>query len=94
MIPAFVYYLIPTFVILISVRKYRESKWGKCKNNVKLANKIAIVTGANSGIGYQISKELCRRGALVVMACRNKQSALKAIAKIENELGKSNLVMN
>lgn len=94
MIPPILYYLVPTVVILISIRKYRESKWGKCKNNIKLTNKIAIVTGANSGIGYEISKELCKRGAVVIMACRNKESALESIAKIKRELGStSNLVI-
>ncbi|KRT81676.1 dehydrogenase, partial [Oryctes borbonicus] len=92
MFPTIIYYLVPTLVILISVRKYRESKWGKCKNKVKLTDKIAIVTGANSGIGYEISKELCRRGALVIMACRNKQSALIAIHEIEKELNAKNLL--
>ncbi|KAI4471453.1 phosphatidylinositol-glycan biosynthesis class f protein-related [Holotrichia oblita] len=92
MIPTIVYYLVPTIVILITVRKYRESKWGKCKNNVKLTGKIVIVTGANSGIGYEISKELCKRGALVVMACRDKQKALTAIHKIQQELSTKNLV--
>lgn len=92
MIPTIVYYLVPTIVILISVRKYRESKWGKCKNNVKLTGKTVIVTGANSGIGYEISKELCKRGALVVMACRDKQKALRAINKIQRELSTKNLV--
>src|SRR5688500_24345 len=30
-----------------------------------------VVTGANSGLGFHTSLELARRGARVVMACRN-----------------------
>ncbi|KAJ8954077.1 hypothetical protein NQ318_004382 [Aromia moschata] len=71
-------YLLPTILILVLVRKYRESKWGKCKNKVKLDGKIAIVTGANSGIGFEIAKELAFRNAQVILACRNLEKAREA----------------
>jgi NAD(P)-dependent dehydrogenase (short-subunit alcohol dehydrogenase family) len=35
------------------------------------AGKTAVVTGANSGLGLVIARELARAGASVVMACRN-----------------------
>ena len=44
--------------------------------------KIAIVTGANSGIGYQTTLGLVKRDVEVVMACRNRQKAEEARAKI------------
>jgi len=40
-----------------------------------LTGKIAIVTGANSGLGYETSLALAQKGAHVVMACRNPQKA-------------------
>lgn len=36
-----------------------------------LGGKTAIVTGANSGLGFEISKVLAKHGAHVVMACRD-----------------------
>ena len=36
-----------------------------------LNGKTAVVTGANSGLGFQTSLELARKGAHVVLACRN-----------------------
>jgi NAD(P)-dependent dehydrogenase (short-subunit alcohol dehydrogenase family) len=44
--------------------------------------KVAIVTGANSGIGYEVSLGLIKKGFEVVMACRNIQKAQEAKAKI------------
>lgn len=39
--------------------------------NVDLTGKIAIVTGANSGLGKYVTTELFRRGATVHMLCRD-----------------------
>jgi len=40
-----------------------------------MSQKNAVVTGANAGLGYQITLALARRGMRVVMACRNMQKA-------------------
>lgn len=93
MIPNFVYYVAPTIIVLIGVRKYRASKWGKCKNQKRLDGKLAIVTGANCGLGYEIAKELYNRGADVILACRNVKAGEVAIAKMKNNIkNKSNAV--
>ncbi|PWR75443.1 SDR family oxidoreductase [Methanospirillum stamsii] len=45
-------------------------------------DKICIVTGANSGIGYAVSEELLKRGAVVYMAGRNPGKLTDAAGKL------------
>jgi NAD(P)-dependent dehydrogenase (short-subunit alcohol dehydrogenase family) len=44
---------------------------------MKLKNKIAIVTGGNSGIGLATAKELKQLGAHVVIIGRNAEAVAK-----------------
>jgi NAD(P)-dependent dehydrogenase (short-subunit alcohol dehydrogenase family) len=44
--------------------------------------RFAIVTGANSGIGYQAARYLSRAGAAVILACRSREKGEAASAKI------------
>ncbi|HEX5938890.1 MAG TPA: oxidoreductase [Dehalococcoidia bacterium] len=45
--------------------------------------RVAIVTGANSGLGLITARELARAGAKVVMACRDVTKGQAAVAEIE-----------
>ncbi|AKB53399.1 MULTISPECIES: SDR family NAD(P)-dependent oxidoreductase [Methanosarcina] len=49
-------------------------------NDEYFKDKYCLVTGANSGIGYAISEELLKKGAIVFMAGRNAES-LESAAK-------------
>ena len=49
-----------------------------------LSGKRMIITGGNSGIGYEAAKILAARNADVVIACRNEAKGKQALAKLVN----------
>eukprot|EP00475_Leptophrys_vorax_P010527 TRINITY_DN1709_c0_g1_i1.p1 TRINITY_DN1709_c0_g1~~TRINITY_DN1709_c0_g1_i1.p1 ORF type:complete len:381 (+),score=116.63 TRINITY_DN1709_c0_g1_i1:1358-2500(+) len=52
---------------------------GQCDYFPDLTGKVAIVTGANAGIGRDTVVELLKMGATVVMGCRSKAKAQEAV---------------
>lgn len=53
--------------------------------------RIAVVTGANSGLGFEASRELARKGATVVMAVRNMDKGQAAADRITAEIPAADL---
>lgn len=47
-----------------------------------LTGRIALVTGANSGVGFHTTVELARHGARILMACRNPDRAADALERL------------
>ncbi|QRW02360.1 short chain dehydrogenase [Ceratobasidium sp. AG-Ba] len=60
---------------------------------VDLGGKIAIVTGANSGIGYECARALASMGARVVLACRSEAKGEEARKKLEADTGSNTIEM-
>ncbi|MDX2676928.1 oxidoreductase [Streptomyces soliscabiei] len=46
----------------------------------------AVVTGANSGLGYVTARELARKGARVVLGCRSEARGRDAVARLGGEV--------
>lgn len=61
--------------------------WGRYNGDVQLTGKIAIITGSNTGIGRETALDFVRRGAVVIMACRNVEKGESAAEYVRVETG-------
>ncbi|PTU32943.1 oxidoreductase [Stenotrophobium rhamnosiphilum] len=52
----------------------------------RLDGKLALVTGANRGLGLEISAALAAAGARVVMACRDSEKAAAGVAEVQRRV--------
>ncbi|MFJ8330793.1 oxidoreductase [Streptomyces sp. NPDC094437] len=48
--------------------------------------RTAVVTGANSGLGYVTARELARKGAHVILACRDETRGNDAVGRLRDEV--------
>ncbi|KAJ7587945.1 NAD(P)-binding protein [Mycena floridula] len=58
-----------------------------------LTGKVVIVTGGNSGLGKETVKGLLEHNAKVYIACRNRQTAEKAIEELKKNTGNEALYL-
>lgn len=60
---------------------------GERRSELLMIGKICVVTGANSGIGRITALGLAKKGATVVMVCRNRERGEEALNKTKEETG-------
>ncbi|XP_007940499.1 retinol dehydrogenase 11 [Orycteropus afer afer] len=73
------------YIAAPQIRKMLSS--GVCTSTVQLPGKVAVVTGANTGIGKETATELAQRGARVYLACRDVQKAELVAREIQTKTG-------
>ncbi len=61
--------------------------------SISLHNKVALITGASSGLGARFAKVLAAQGAKVVLASRRVERLKELRAEIEAEGGQAHVVM-
>ncbi|CAF3770073.1 unnamed protein product [Adineta steineri] len=74
------------FVLLLSLF-YASKKlyWSgtRCPSKDRMDDKIVVITGSNTGIGKYTAIELAKRGAHIILACRNQERAEAAKKEIQ-----------
>jgi len=56
-----------------------------------LSGKTCVVTGANTGIGKEVARNLARMGASVVLACRSEKRGRRAVQELARDTGNNKL---
>lgn len=87
------YLILPVILFIGLLRKCRERTWGRCKSKNSLQGIVFIVTGANSGIGKETVKELAKKRATIIMACRDLQNARHVVTEIRNQISTGELIL-
>ena len=67
-----------------------NEKW-TTQNIPDMQGKTILVTGANSGIGYETARTLAAKNATIIMACRSLDKGQAALEKIQAETPQADL---
>ncbi|KAK4875262.1 hypothetical protein RN001_011684 [Aquatica leii] len=86
-----------TFILIILLillfKFYLNFTVGWDRSPTCLVGKTALVTGANTGIGFYTAQDFAKRGARVILACRDLSKAEEAKSKIIEATGNPNVVV-
>ena len=68
-------------VLLYLLKKYFEG--GVNTHNPDLSDKVIIITGSNTGIGYQTALKLAQLKGTIILACRDQKRGQDAESSLK-----------
>jgi retinol dehydrogenase-12 len=81
-LPFWVKIALLVLLVLAGLKARLVLTMGVCRSRNKLTGKTVIITGGNSGIGKETAIDLAKRGARVILACRDLKRADDARGKV------------
>ncbi|XP_036374681.1 retinol dehydrogenase 12-like [Megalops cyprinoides] len=66
---------------------------GPWSSTARLDGKTVLITGSNTGIGKETARDLAKRGARIIMACRDLGKAEAAQKELIEDSGNQNIVV-
>ncbi|KAH7940430.1 hypothetical protein HPB49_000204 [Dermacentor silvarum] len=71
--------------LLLALFAYNRLSTRLCRCKTDMSGRTVVITGANTGIGYETARELALRGARLVLGCRNEERARRAVEQLAAE---------
>ncbi|XP_069174335.1 retinol dehydrogenase 11 isoform X1 [Procambarus clarkii] len=81
------YWAAGVALVVLAIRIIYRYQSGRCYSQRQLVGKTVVVTGASAGIGKEAARDLARRGARVILACRDTNKAQKVADDIMRTTG-------
>ncbi|XP_034998956.2 retinol dehydrogenase 12, like isoform X1 [Hippoglossus stenolepis] len=72
-----------------TIRNFFRTPWS---SDVRLDDKTVVITGANTGIGKETAMDLAKRGAKVIIACRDMEKAEAAVKDVIEKSDNKNVL--
>ena len=77
--------------VLYAGKRYFQGP--RCHSTKRLEGKTVVITGGNTGIGKETAVDLAKRGAKVIVGCRNMEKGKAALKEIQERSGSTDVFL-